>query len=107
MIRPCYKSISIMKRNSLWVLAIFLLMISAGGAQAQKGKSKTQKPTKSQPQKTAPKQKQTTTAKPQASKATDAKLSPEAKEHEAKVRDMVAFLEYVLNTLGSKQTSAR
>ncbi len=107
MIRPCYKSISIMKRNSLWVLAIFLLMLSAGSVQAQKGKSKTQKPTKSQPQKTTPKQKQPTTNKPQAPKATDARLSPEAKEHEAKVRDMVAFLEYVLNTLGSKQTSAR
>lgn len=92
-----------MKRNSLWVLAIFLLMLSAGVAQAQKGKSKTQKP-KSQPQKTTPKQ---TTTKSQTSKATDAKLSPEAKEHEAKVRDMVAFLEYVLNTLGSRQTSAR
>jgi len=107
MIKPCYKSISIMKRNSLWVLAIFLLMISAGVAQAQKGKSKTQKPTKSQPQKTTPKQ-QTTKPQPQTSKTTTTtKLGPDAKEHEAKVRDMVAFLEYVLNTLGSKQTSAR
>jgi len=32
---------------------------------------------------------------------------PDVKKHEQKVRDMVAFLEYVLNTLGSASTSAR
>ena len=32
---------------------------------------------------------------------------PDTKKHEQKVRDMVAFLEYVLNTLGSSATSAR
>jgi Leucine-rich repeat (LRR) protein len=32
---------------------------------------------------------------------------PDVKKHEEKVRDMVAFLEYVLNTLGSATTSAR
>src|ERR671912_2932020 len=32
---------------------------------------------------------------------------PDAKKHEQKVKDMVAFLEYVLNTLGSSSTSAR
>jgi Leucine-rich repeat (LRR) protein len=31
----------------------------------------------------------------------------EVKEHEPKVRDMVAFLEYVLNTIGNANTSAR
>src|SRR5215207_6944886 len=31
----------------------------------------------------------------------------DTKKHEQKVRDMVAFLEYVLNTLGSSATSAR
>lgn len=31
----------------------------------------------------------------------------EVKEHEQQVRDMVKFLEYVLNTLGSKESSAR
>ena len=31
----------------------------------------------------------------------------DAKKHEQKVRDMVAFLEYVLNTVGSGSTSAR
>ena len=31
----------------------------------------------------------------------------DAKKHEQKVKDMVAFLEYVLNTLGSATTSAR
>jgi len=32
---------------------------------------------------------------------------PDLKEHEQKVRDMVAFLEYVLNTIGNAGTSAR
>ena len=32
---------------------------------------------------------------------------PDPAKHEQKVRDMVAFLEYVLNTLGSRETSAR
>ena len=32
---------------------------------------------------------------------------PDVKKHEQKVKDMVAFLEYVLNTLGSSSTSAR
>ena len=32
---------------------------------------------------------------------------PDVKKHEQKVKDMVAFLEYVLNTLGSASTSAR
>ena len=32
---------------------------------------------------------------------------PDVKKHEQKVKDMVAFLEYVLNTLGSSGTSAR
>ena len=31
----------------------------------------------------------------------------DVKKHEQKVKDMVAFLEYVLNTLGSSSTSAR
>lgn len=32
---------------------------------------------------------------------------PNPAEHEQKVRDIVAFLQYVLNTIGSKETSAR
>lgn len=32
---------------------------------------------------------------------------PDPAEHEQKVRDIVAFLQYVLNTIGSKETSAR
>ena len=35
------------------------------------------------------------------------KLKPDVKQHEQEVRDMVAFLEYVLNTIGSSSTSAR
>jgi Leucine-rich repeat (LRR) protein len=33
--------------------------------------------------------------------------TPDTKAHEQKVRDMVAFLEYVLNTIGSGETAAR
>lgn len=36
-----------------------------------------------------------------------AQVKPDPAKHEQKVRDMVAFLEYVLNTLGSSETSAR
>ncbi|MDH4090253.1 MAG: leucine-rich repeat domain-containing protein [Cyclobacteriaceae bacterium] len=34
-------------------------------------------------------------------------IKPNLKEHEQKVRDMVAFLEYVLNTIGNSKTAAR
>ena len=40
-----------------------------------------------------------------ASSAQQAK--PDLKQHEQKVRDIVAFLEYVLNTIGDAKTSAR
>ncbi|HEX6891458.1 MAG TPA: leucine-rich repeat domain-containing protein, partial [Chryseolinea sp.] len=48
--------------------------------------------------------------KPKAAKSTKQvaqPTDPELKQHEQKVKDMVAFLEYVLNTIGDKATSAR
>jgi hypothetical protein len=48
--------------------------------------------------------------KPKAAKSTKQvaqPTDPELKQHEQKVKDMVAFLEYVLNTIGDKGTSAR
>jgi Leucine-rich repeat (LRR) protein len=43
----------------------------------------------------------------QATSATGQQAKVDTKKHEQKVRDMIAFLEYVLNTLGSSSTSAR
>ena len=42
-----------------------------------------------------------------ASVANAQQSKPDAKKHEQKVRDMIAFLEYVLNTIGNGTTSAR
>ena len=55
----------------------------------------------------AQKAKQTKQTKPTKQTAAPALTDPELKAHEQKVKDMVAFLEYVLNTLGNNTTSAR
>ena len=103
-----------MKRSrSRWPL-LFLLCLLATGAFAQQSKTKksAKKPAaqKQAPQK-QPAQKQTQkpaqkTATPVQPEATAAPPS-NAADDEKKVRDMVAFLEYMLNTLGSSGTSAR
>ncbi|HMG90450.1 MAG TPA: leucine-rich repeat domain-containing protein, partial [Chryseolinea sp.] len=78
-----------MKVNRVWVAFVFgLILCSEGTLLAQKPKQT--KPTKQTKQSAAP-----------------ALTDPELKQHEQKVKDMVAFLEYVLNTLGSNGTSAR
>src|SRR5687768_3921525 len=98
-----------MKQNSRWLLTILLLLLLAFGAVAQK--SKTQKPAKkTPPQKTKVQQpvKKNPVQKPKA-EAPKKLETPDANvtEDEKKVRDIVAFLEYVLNTLGSSSTAAR
>lgn len=104
-IKPCYKSIFIMKRNRLWVVTIFLFFLMViTSVQAQKGQ-KTQKTQKTQTQKKQATK--TAVSKPPAKPADPGKAGGEPEKHEAKVRDMVTFLEYVLNTLGSRQTSSR
>lgn len=80
-----------MRASKLWTVTVFLIFSFAVGAQAQQSK---------QPK---PAAKQAKTDVKQAK--TDVKT--DGKEHEQKVRDMVAFLEYVLNTLGNSGTSAR
>lgn len=70
-----------MKYNKLWILTVSLVFMMVFGASAQ-----------SKPQRTA--------KKPQA----DAAVNP---ANEEKVRDLIAFLQLLLNTLGSGSTSAR
>src|SRR5882757_5796235 len=56
-----------------------------------------------------PAQKSKTTKSQKSSKVVKAapKATPNPVEDEKKVRDLVAFFQFMLNTLGSKQTSAR
>ena len=92
-----------MKRNRLWLLSVVLLVLLAFSAEAQKPKTK--KPVKKVVQKT-PAQKQ---VKPQkeAAQSDRADLSVAVSQDEKKVRDIVTFLQYMLNTLGSSGTSTR
>jgi hypothetical protein len=107
------ESISIMKHSKLWLITVALLLLFTFSAQAQKTKS--QKPAKKS---TVQKSKTQAPAKKPAAKKTTAKtpekvppategLSTDAAANEKKVRDIVAFLEYMLNTLGSSGTSTR
>lgn len=93
-----------MNRNKLWLITVSLVLLLASGAEAQKSKS--QKPAKKPAvQKTKTTQKP---AAPAAKKTAEEKTPPvDATEDEKKVRDMVAFLEYMLNTLGNSATSNR
>ena len=101
-----------MKRNKLWLITVFLLLVYIAPVQAQQKKQpakkgqttkKGQQPAKKTTPTTTPKKQDTKTAPPP-----DVTTAPvDATGHEAKVRDMVAFLEYVLNTLGSSATLAR
>ena len=80
-----------MKGSKIWVGLLLIVAVCASEtALAQKSKQ-TKQP-----------------AKQQAKPVKQASLTdPELKQHEQKVKDMVAFLEYVLNTIGNSATSAR
>jgi hypothetical protein len=81
--RIYFESIFTMKGNKVWmVFVVALILCSEGRLLAQK-------------------------SKPKQVKQTAAPTDPEIKQHEQKVKDMVAFLEYVLNTIGNDGTSAR
>jgi Leucine-rich repeat (LRR) protein len=109
-----------MKRNNVWLITVSFLLLLAFGTEAQK--SKTQKGAKKPAQKTKvqpanktsqksnttkePAQK-TTPPKSTTQKSSNTETTSDASSDEGKVKDMVAFLEYMLNTLGSNETSAR
>src|SRR6267142_1971336 len=79
-----------MKQNRLCLLTVALLLAVAVSAQAQKQKPKSVKPVK--------------TVKTEPARVSSVE-DPAATEK--KVRDMVTFLGFMLNTLGSSSTSAR
>lgn len=78
-----------MKRNKLWIITVSLVFMMAFGALAQK--SKPQKPAK----------------KPAAAEVKKPAPAANALPNEEKVRDLVAFLQLLLNTLGSSSSSTR
>src|SRR5258708_39756777 len=89
-----------MTHNKLCTVTVCLLVLLAFGASAQK------------PAKKAPAVKKTAVQKPVTNKPAAEKPKPtspdvavDASGDEKKVRDIVAFLEFVLNTLGSSTTS--
>jgi hypothetical protein len=109
-----------MRISRLWLISMIMLVMFAFSVSAQKPKPK--KPVKkTTTEKKTTQQKTTTktqTKKPAEQKKTSEppknqpaistnKASGNATEDEKKVRDIVAFLEYMLNTLGSSGTSTR
>lgn len=101
-----------MKNSRLCWICFCLLMILSFGSVAQKSKKPAKKPAQ-----------KTTTQKPPAKKTADTKKAPETKKQadtkpvqsvttagapdEQKVKDIISFLQYVLNTLGDASTSSR
>lgn len=94
-------SLSIITRNKFWLVAILVLCL-ASPADAQKKKPA---------QKTLPKKTTTNTTNTIKTKTTDVKKTPPANRDvstdEKRVKDIIAFLQYMMNTLGSSSTSSR
>jgi Leucine-rich repeat (LRR) protein len=91
-----------MKQGSKWLAVVFLMLLLTPVVMAQK--TKTQKPVKKTVTKPAAKSQQKKTTAP---KTESEKPKHEASQDEKKVQDIVAFLQYMLNTIGSSGTSAR
>ncbi|HEY0653859.1 MAG TPA: leucine-rich repeat domain-containing protein [Chryseosolibacter sp.] len=93
-----------MKQTRSWSL-LFLFLVFFHFAEAQKSKAKTQKPAK-KPAATqkAPEKKPSTTESKSTAKPTAAVDNSKDSE---KIKDIVSFLQFVLNTLGSPSTSSR
>ena len=81
-----YESSCIMKHNKLWLLTVSLVFVMAVNSTGQK-----------KPQRSAKKPAQKETVQVKAGNT----------QNEEKVKDLVAFLQLLLNTLGSNTTSAR
>src|SRR6187402_3088801 len=93
-------------RYRLLITSFILLLLLSFDLSAQ---TKTKKPAKKTTQKTQPQKKQPVQKKT-AAKTTPTATAPRtvnATEDEKRVRDIIAFFQYVLNTLGSSATSAR
>src|SRR5688500_15974529 len=88
-----------MKHNKLWIFTVFLVFMMAFSALAQKSKPQksTKKPAPPKVEKKAP---------PMVEKKT-VQVTPGAAQNQEKVKDLVAFFQLLLNTLGSNSTSAR
>jgi hypothetical protein len=87
--------------KGLLFTALFVVLL-AFQAEAQQKKKTQKQPVKKTTTTQKPAQKQSTVKTPPVSKATG-----DVAEDEKKVRSMVAFLEYMLNTLGNSSTSVR
>ncbi len=96
----------IMKPYRLLITSFVLLFLLSFGVDAQTKK----KPVKKTVQKTQPQKKQAPQKKPVTKTtppSTPVVRTVNAAEDEKRVRDIVAFLQYLLNTLGSSSTSTR
>ncbi len=93
-----------MKQYSTWIISFILLFLLSFHVDAQK-----KKPVKKSVQKTQPKteQKKSSVQKKPEVKTPAPPRNVNATEDEKRVNDIVAFLQYMLNTLGSSTTSAR
>src|SRR5688572_12725294 len=109
-----------MRISRLWLLSMIMLVMFAFSVSAQKPKPKkpvkktttekktTQQKTTTKTQTKKPAEQKKTSEPPKNQPAiTTNKASGNAAEDDKKVRDIVAFLEYMLNTLGSSGTSTR
>lgn len=94
-----------MRRNKLWLTTVLLLLLFVFDATGQK--TKTKKPAKKQTVQKPAQKKPATRTSANKKPAETPRPPVNAAEDEKKVRDMVAFFQYVLNTLGSRETSAR
>ncbi|HOX82978.1 MAG TPA: leucine-rich repeat domain-containing protein, partial [Chryseolinea sp.] len=91
-----------MKRFSIWIISFILLSLISFAVDAQK-----KKPVKKPAQKTQTQKKAPVVQKKTETKTTPATRTVSASEDEKRVKDIIAFLTYMLNTLGSSATSAR
>ncbi|MBL0740808.1 leucine-rich repeat domain-containing protein [Chryseolinea lacunae] len=94
-------------RSGWFLLSFFFLLTWVAAAQKPKTPKTTKKPAQQQPATKTTKKPATQKTEPAKPATTNTPQQPNAVEDEKRVRDMVAFFEFMLNTLGSSSTSAR